>query len=351
VHHFPGLDLVTGYEHVAGAFRDPATFSSRSLRPTPPGEVQHIVHLDGEAHVRVRKLINKAFTERTVAEATPRVQAVADQLVDNFAARGEVELVRELTAPMPAIVFLELLGVPPEDREQFLAWADDAIAQSHTNERSATDAAFRAYALEQIHRRRHDPGDDLVSKLVHVEEDRDRLSDQELQAMIRILIVAGTETTTNAMSTLFHRLLAQRSLWERVLAEPALVPAAIEEALRIDPPLNWVPRVAAVDAVVAGEPISKGTLVANCVGQGNHDPAVFPDPDRFDLDRTRESPHLTFGVGKHFCVGAPLARLELRVALSTMLRRIPDLIEAYLQTVLAITAIDRMADAESAGRE
>ncbi len=330
LHHFPGLDLVTGYEPVATVLRDAETFSSRSPRPLPPGEVQHIVHLDGDEHQRVRKLVNKAFTERAVAESSARIHEVANQLVDAFAGRGEAELVRELTGPMPAIVFLGLLGVPTADREQFLEWADESIATSHTSEPAASDADFRAYVLDQVQQRRAHPGDDFVSRLVHAEEGRDRLTDAELVAMVRILIIAGTETTTNAMSTLFHRLLAPRDLWERVRADESLVPAAVEEALRIDPPLYWVPRVAAADAAVgAGSgqagTVAEGTMVATCVGSANHDASVFADPDTFDLDRTRDAPHFTFGYGKHFCVGAPLARLEARVVLSVMLARLPDL--------------------------
>jgi cytochrome P450 len=325
VQHLAGIDLVTGYETVATVLRDPQTFSSRSPRPLPPGEVQHIVHLDGAEHARVRKLVNKAFTERTVAESAPRIQAIADELVDALAGRGAADLVPELTAPMPAIVFLELLGVPAADRGKFLEWADDAIATSHTSEPSASDAEFRAYVLDQVRHRRTNPGDDFVSRLVHAEEGRDRLSDPEVVAMLRILIIAGTETTTNAMSTLVHRLLDPHHLWERVRDDERLVPAAVEEALRIDPPLNWVPRIAVEATEIAGEPIADGTLVAVCVGHANRDATVFPNPDEFDPDRVRDAPHLTFGYGKHFCVGAPLARLEARIALQTLLRRLPDL--------------------------
>jgi cytochrome P450 len=143
--------------------------------------------------------------------------------------------------------------------------------------------------------------------------------------MVRILIIAGTETTTNALSTLVHRLLAEPALWARVRDDRTLIPAAVEEALRIDPPLNWVPRIASAATEIGGEPIAESTMVANCVGHANRDGSVFANPDVFDLDRTRDSPHFTFGYGKHFCVGAPLARLELRIALETLLTRLGDL--------------------------
>lgn len=325
--HMPsGLVLVTTRDRVRGVFRDDKTFSSRPIRPVPEDEVQHIVHLDGAEHVRVRRLVSQAFTERSVALSEPRIREVTRELLDGFAPRGTADLVAELTAPMPAIVFSEILGIPAADRKQYLSWADDAIANNDKEGGAATDAEFRDYILARITEYRAQPGDGLISSLVHTEVDKDTLSDPELVAMVRILIIAGTETTANLMSTMFHQVLSSHGLADRIRAEPDLAPRVVEESLRIDPPLNWVPRVAAEAVVLDGVDIPEGAVVANCVGQANHDRPEISDPEKFDVDRPDEELlHFTFGHGVHFCVGAPLARLEARVALEMTLGRFGDL--------------------------
>lgn len=321
-----GLTVVTGYDRVKAVFRDDAHFSNRPLRPLPPGEVPHVVHLDGKEHVRVRRLISAAFTERAVGDYEPQIQAVTDRLVDGFAGRGEADLVAEFTSPLPAIVFSEILGIPSDDRKQFLVWADDAIEHANVQGGAPSHEDFRTYIEERIEDRRAHPGDDLISRLVHAEEGGDRLSVPELVAMVRILIIAGSETTANLMATMCHELLVHPDVLARVRAEEGLVPRVVEESLRIDPPLNWVPRTADRGAQIDGFDVPTDGIVANCVGHANHDRGRVSHPEDFDIDRPDEELlHLTFGHGVHFCVGAPLARLEARSALTTLLRRIPDL--------------------------
>ncbi len=320
-----GIAVVTGYERVKQVFRDDGHFSNRPLRPLPPGEVPHVVHLDGKEHVRVRRLISAAFTERAVGDYEPQIQAVTDRLVNEFAGRGEADLVAEFTSPLPAIVFSEILGIPPDDRKQFLVWADDAIEHANAAGGAPSHDEFRAYIEERIEDSRARPGNDLISRLVHAEESGDRLSVPELVAMIRILIIAGSETTANLMATMCHQLLTRPDVFERVRADETLVPRAVEESLRIDPPLNWVPRTANPDSEIDGYEIPADTIVANCVGHANHDRVRVAEPERFDIDRPDEELlHLTFGHGVHFCVGAPLARLEAGLALKTLVRRFPD---------------------------
>ena len=321
-----GLCLVTTYERVREVFRDPARFSSASHRPPRPGEAEQIVHLDGAEHGRVRKLVNKAFTERAVADSAPRIAEVAHQLIDQFATRGHADLVAEYTEPLPAMVFSEILGIPPEDREQYLRWADDAIRTASSPDGAPTHDEFRRYTIAQIEARRAEPADDFISRLVHAEVDGEQLTQAELAAMVRILIIAGTETTTNLLSTMFHQLLRDPALRARAQRDPEIVPNLVEEALRIDPPLNWVPRTAAADVELHGAAIPGGAVVANCVGQANRDPGAFARPAEFDVDRwPTPVPHFAFGFGIHFCVGAPLARLEGRVACTALLERLPDL--------------------------
>jgi cytochrome P450 len=321
-----GVCLVTTYERVRDVFRDPAHFSSASHRPPRPGEAEQIVHLDGAEHSRVRKLVNKAFTERAVAESAPRIAEVAHQLIDQFAGRGRADVVAEYTEPLPAMVFSEILGIPPDDRAQYLRWADDAIRTASSPDGAPTHEEFRSYTIDQIEARRAEPAADFISRLVHAEVDGEQLTQAELAAMVRILIIAGTETTTNLLSTMFHELLQRPDVLARVQRDPMVVPNAVEEALRIDPPLNWVPRTAAGDVALDGASIPTGSVVANCVGQANRDPGAFEHPAEFDVDRwPTPVPHFAFGFGVHFCVGAPLARLEGRVACTALLERLPDL--------------------------
>jgi cytochrome P450 len=321
-----GICLVTSYERVREVFRDPEHFSSRARRPPREGEAEQIVHLDGAEHARVRKLVNKAFTERAVAASSPRIREVADELVDRFASRDHADLVAEYTEPLPAVVFSEILGIPPEDREQFLRWADDAISHSYSPDDAPTHDEFRRYTVDQIEARRREPTDDFISRLVHAEVDGERLSQAELAAMVRILIIAGTETTTNLMSTMFHQLLLRPDVLDRVRTDESLVSNVVEEALRIDPPLNWVPRTPAADVALDDVALDAGVVVANCVGQANRDPDAFANPAEFDIERwPAPIPHFAFGHGVHFCVGAPLARLEGRIACTTLLERLSDL--------------------------
>ncbi|MEZ5170036.1 MAG: cytochrome P450 [Acidimicrobiia bacterium] len=327
VAHMPsGLVLVTTRDRVRRVFRDDTTFSSRPIRPVPEDEVQHIVHLDGAEHVRIRRLISQAFTEKSVVDSEPRIREITGELLDGFAGRGSADLVAELTAPMPAIVFSEILGIPPEDREQYLEWADDAIANNDKEGGATTDAEFREYILSRISEYRARQGPGLISSLVHTEVDQDSLSDPELVAMVRILIIAGTETTANLMATMFHQVLREPGLAERIRGDRDLLPRVVEESLRIDPPLNWVPRVAAIDTEFDGVAIPEGGVVAACVGHANHDRSEISHPETFDVDRPDEELlHFTFGHGVHFCVGAPLARLEARIALEMTLDRFSDL--------------------------
>lgn len=321
-----GMAMAVSYDSVSDVLNRPETFSSRSRRPPVEGEAEQIVHLDGPEHSRVRRLVNKALPKRVMSRCQPDVEEIVGGLLTPLLPAGQFDLVASLSQPIPAIVFFRLMGVPEADRTRFIGWADDAVHHSHTGTEPPTHDEFMAYIRDRIEQVRQQPNDDILSRMVHTEVDGDRLSDAEVAAMVRILIIAGTETTTNAMSTLFHRLLAQPELWAQVVADPQLIPVAVEEALRIDPPLNWVPRLCVDATEVAGISVATGVPVAANVGAGNHDPSRYDDPHQFRLDRQSSDPLiLTFGAGAHYCLGAPLARTELKAALTVVIKTVPDL--------------------------
>jgi cytochrome P450 len=320
--------IVTGAENVAAVFKDSEAFRNQ-LRPPAPGVEPSLVHLDGEDHSRLRKLVVKAFTPRATKNLEDPTHGIAHELVDRFIQRGTADLCAEFAFLLPAMVIAELIGIPEGDRSTFVKWADEAIAAADPKSPgpAKSDPELREYVLITIAERRLAPGGDLLSQLIGVHDGEDRLSTGELTALVRQLILAGTDTTANLIGSMLHYLLADRSRWERLQSDRTLIPNVIEETLRCDPPLYWVPRVAARDVEVAGQTIAAGTLVCNAVAHANRDPAVIERPDEWDMDRpaTRNRTHQTFGFGEHFCVGSALARLEATVALEVLHERLPDL--------------------------
>jgi cytochrome P450 len=328
---FPVQDkafVVTGAANVAAVFKDSASFRNE-LRPSRPGTQPSLVHLDGEEHTRMRKLVVKAFTPRAVKNVENPTYAIAHGLIDRFIERGSADLCGEFAFLLPAMVIAELVGIPEGDRSQFIKWADDAItaAGPDSSGYAQSDPELREYVLSIIDQRRKSPSEDLLSQLIQVHDGEDRLSIDELVALVRQLIIAGTDTTANLIGSMLHYLLSDRSRWDRLRADRTLIANVIEETLRCDPPLYWVPRKTAYDVDVAGTTIPAGTLVCNAVGHANRDPEVVERPDEWDMDRpaVRNRTHLTFGFGEHFCIGSSLARLEATVVLEVLLERLPDL--------------------------
>ncbi|GAA2060015.1 cytochrome P450 [Streptomyces albiaxialis] len=302
-----------------------------------PGErsanlMTHLLNIDPPDHTRLRRLVSKAFTPRRVAAFAPRVQELSDALIDSFAGRGEADLIHEYAFPLPIYAICDLLGVPSEDQDDFRSWAGMMIHQPGSPRGGVGRAVkkMRGYLAELIHRKRADLGDDLISGLIRASDHGEHLTEDEAAAMAFILLFAGFETTVNLIGNGTYALLrhpAQRRLLQDAVAagDERLLAGAVEELLRYDGPVElatW--RFATEPLTVGGQPIAAGDPVLVVLAAADRDPAKFADPDRLDLTR-RDNQHLGYGHGIHYCLGAPLARLEGQTALATLLRRLPDL--------------------------
>ncbi len=296
------------------------------------GLARQLLFIDPPDHTRLRRLVNAAFTPRVVERMRARIQEIVDDLLDAVAPRGRMDVIADLAYPLPSIVIAEMLGVPPADRDRFKRWSDDLaafIGLSPALVESARRAQgsmleFADYFREIIAARRAQPGEDLLSALIAAEAQGDVLSEEELLANCILLLAAGHETTTNLIGNGLLALLRHPDALARLRREPDLIRSAVEELLRYDSPVQATARLAKADVEVGGRTIQAGQGVVLLLGAANRDPEQFPDPHALDLARA-DNRHLAFGAGAHFCVGAPLARLEGQIAIGTVLRRFPDL--------------------------
>jgi hypothetical protein len=286
---------------------------------------------DDPDHGRLRGLVNKAFTPRVVSELRPRVQAIADELLDAAAKRGELDAIADLGMPLPIIVIAELLGVPLEERANLKRWSDKLVTflDGTIREKGLAEAAkacleMRAYMDGVFAERRERPRDDLISRLIAAREVEDRLSDDELFGTVVLILAAGHETTTNLIGNGLYTLLRHPGELARLRARPELIGSAVEELLRFEGPVALTSRNPVRDYVLDGRTIAKDDELSLVLASANRDPAVFADPDRLDLSRG-ENRHLSFGFGAHFCLGASLARLEGQIALGSIVSRFPGL--------------------------
>jgi cytochrome P450 len=282
-------------------------------------------------HTRLRRLVSKAFTPRRVEALRPTIQTIADGLVDNLLAAGGGDIIADIAEPLPVTVIAEMLGVPESDRHLLRPWSAQICGMYELNpSREAADRAVRAsvefseYLRDLARARRQDPRDDLITALVQVQDEGDRLTEDELVGTCVLLLNAGHEATVNVTGNGWWALLRNPDQLAALRADPGLLPRAIEELMRFDTPLQMFERWVLEDMEWDGVPIPRGTEIALLFGSANHDPTVFDDPDQLDVTRV-DNPHLSFGAGIHFCLGAPLARLELEVSFGTMLRRVPRL--------------------------
>jgi cytochrome P450 len=286
---------------------------------------------DPPDHTRLRRLVSKAFTPKAIEAMRPRIAALVDGILDDADARGEIEVVDDLAFKLPVTVISEMLGVPHEDHDQLRSYTQAAVAALDPSDNvaellPAADGlrAMRAYFDTLVATRRSDLGDDLLSAMIAAEDEGDRLSHDELLDTTLLLFAAGHETTVNLISGGLLNLLQHPAEHERLVADPTLIDTAVEEMLRIGPPVQFTARTCTVDVEVAGKALPKGSEIIVMIAAANRDPSVFTDPAAFDIAR-QDNRHLAFGGGIHLCLGAPLARVEGQEAIGRLVRRFPGI--------------------------
>lgn len=329
-----GMWLLFDYDSVKRALHDHEAFSS--VVETPTGKAPDwLVFSDPPRHSKLRAIVMRAFTPKSIASLEPRVRELSRALLEPVLERGEMDLVADYSAPLPMIVIAELLGIPVADRQRFMHWAEVIMTLSYTvsggeeaaralRENVVVKEEMKAYFADLAARRQRAPQDDLLTRLVEAEVDGEHLTPSEFLGFFQLLLSAGTETTTHLINNALLCLLEHPDQLARLRAEPGLLPSAIEEVLRYRTPAQMVFRATKKDVELHGQVIPAGKLVLVMVGSANRDATKFPDADRFDITR-EPNPHIAFGHGLHFCLGAALSRMEGRVALTDLLERLEGL--------------------------
>ncbi len=337
--------IVTTYDDAVAVLKDPRFI--KDLQKITPAEARQkgaegraslvqqfltwrrdMLTVDPPDHTRLRGLVSKAFTPRMIEQLRPRIQQIADELLDAVQSQGKMELIADFAFPLPITVISEMLGIPVSDRPQFRVWSQalvNAPAGPGMEEKNAVLEPFIQYIKMFLSDKRAHPGNDLTSGLIQAEEQHDTLSETELISTLFLLIVAGHETTVNLIGNGIVALLQHPQQMHLLRQDPSLLPAAIEELLRYTVPVMLSsPRWASEDIAMHGKVIRKGEMVFASLMGANSDPRQFSDPEALDILR-QENQHLAFGKGIHYCLGAPLARLEGQIAIGTLLRRLPNL--------------------------
>ncbi len=341
--------VLTRYDDIVTTFKDLSHFSNEGRLAKAveylPAEtrakfktfedyyrLKSLIHSDPPDHTRLRGLVTKAFTPRVVEAMRPRIQQITDELLDAVRLDGKMDVVKDLAIPLPVTVLAEIFGVPKPDLGLFKGWADDLLAFQGVNkpavellERSQRALVeIRTYLSELVKHKRREPRQDLLSALVAAESEGGRLSEKELVNSCITLLVAGHETTTSLIGNGLYLLLSHPDQWQLLKQDRSLLPSAIEEMLRYESPVARQPRLMKRDADMGGKQLREGQMVFQMLNAANRDPAYFTEPDRFDI-RRQKNPHMAFGLGVHFCVGATLARTEGDIVFSTLLARLPEI--------------------------
>ena len=326
-----GLAAAATYQAVLDAERNPETFSNTGgIRPDQPA-MPYMIDMDDPQHLLRRKLVNAGFTRKQVMDKAAGIETLCDSLIDAVCERGECDFVRDIAAPLPMAVIGDMLGVLPVDRATLLKWSDDLVCGLSA---SADEAALQAvmdafagysgFAMETTAKRRAEPTGDLFSVLVNSEVDGQRMSDDEIVFETLLILIGGDETTRHTLTGGTEQLLRHPDQWERLVADDALVPGAVEEMLRWTSPVKNMARTIMRDNEFHGTQLREGEKMLLLFESANFDESVFGDPENFRIDRDPNS-HLAFGFGTHFCLGNQLARLELNTMLRRILQRLPDL--------------------------
>jgi cytochrome P450 len=334
----PGFWVVSKYADVVTVSKDPATFSSArkgtQIMDPPEEDLVGIqlmmLNMDPPRHVRYRRLVSKGFTPRMVQRLEPHIREITTRIIDGVAAKGECDFVTQVAAELPLQVIAEMMGIPLEDRYKVFDWTnrligfDDPKYSGSMEDAKVASMEMYMYANQLAVERKQNPRDDLVSVLMEAEVDGEKLSEAEFDAFFLLLAVAGNETTRNLISGGMLALIEHPEERARLLEDSSLLPTAVEEMLRYVSPVMQFRRTVTRDTELQGQKIREGDKVVIYYISANRDEEVFPDPDRFDIGRTAND-HLAFGLGHHFCLGADLARLEIRVMFAQLLRCLPDL--------------------------
>ncbi|MGI5399735.1 cytochrome P450 family protein [Streptomyces sp. CA-135486] len=340
VHRIAGTDglpawLVTRYDDVRQALADPRlSLDKRNAAPggyrgmaLPPALDANLLNMDPPDHTRIRRLVSQAFTPRRVAQLREPIRKTADQLLDAIAPHGRADLIASYAAPLPINVICDLLGVAPEDRRDFRAWTDALVAPDPAEPSRAKEAvgAMLAFFTELIARKRAEPADDLLSAMIAVRDEEDRLSEDELMSLAFVILFGGYENTVHLIGNATLALLSHPDQLAALRADPGRLGGAVEEFARYDGPAPLaIRRFPVEDITIGGVTIPAGETVLLSLAAAHRDPQRFTDPDRLDIGRDATG-HLALGHGIHYCLGAPLARMETEIALAALLERFPRL--------------------------
>ena len=302
----------------------------RALGVVVPEEERLIGEVEGPRHTVLRQLLMSSLHPRLVAGSEPYIADLSAELMDAIMAKGEADLMAEYAVPIPSRVLAYVLGLPEEDYRKFRQWTVDVVNGPYPTQNGGPGGPglkgahpeFADYIDQLAEERRQRPRDDLLTRMVNAEVDGERFSVSQIRSSVAHLIMAGNETTANLIANLLYHLLSHPDDYDRVRADRSLLPGAIEESLRVDPPVLLQPRTTVRAVELRGTPVPEGSRVILSLAAANHDPAVFDEPESFQLDRDNAALHCSFGAGAHFCPGAALARMEARVAIDTFLDRV-----------------------------